>query len=164
MARTGLKGHDIVLTMTFYDNGSLYDPFDIQDVEIYDQQVGGNLLATITPVQVSTGVYTATWSIPSNQASNTYWDQWTYTAISPQLPAEVFRANFIVSGDVSLVAGGNTQTLENRLRIIEKAINDIAVALNNVPTKKQVNAWQVLFQKSLTELQQEIETHEAVGH
>lgn len=163
MARQGLKGEDIVLTMTFYDNGALFDPLVINNVVIYDQQIGGTAQATIVPVRQSLGVWTATWSVPDSQVSANYWDQWTYQAVA-ELSFNVFRSLFIISGNIQLAPGGNTQTLENRIQAIETAINTMAIAINNVPTKKQINSWQVLFQKMLNEIQQDLDTHKAVGH
>jgi len=80
MARTGIAGSTIRLGLKLYANGNLYDPFNISSVKIYDAQTGGTLQDTKVPTHVSTGYYQITWSIPSNLAAGTYWDEWSYEA------------------------------------------------------------------------------------
>lgn len=164
MARQGLKGSTLTLQVVFYENGSLFDPFDVDtNVGIYDMATGGTLVATLTAARVSLGVWEADWTIPDDQTVGTYYDEWGWTAINTMLPTSQ-RNNFVVSSNFVLSPTQNTLTLERRIQTLETAINTMAVAINNVPTKKQINSWQVLFQKMLNEIQQDLDTHKAVGH
>lgn len=158
--RSVLKGETITLAMRFYDNGVLYDPVSVSNVVVYNAATGGSIVTTVTPTRQSIGLWEATWAVPSGQASGTYYDQWTYRAVT-DLSEEVFRANFVVSGTLTLVPSGETQTLELRLQTIESNIEKLALAANNLSTKTQVKQWQLLWQKTLQELQEQLDTHEA---
>jgi hypothetical protein len=76
--------------MSFYSSdgqagstASLYTPFSLSDVVIYDAVSGGNVVASgLTPVEVTTGVYQISWAVGSSQASGTYYDQWAYVPVS----------------------------------------------------------------------------------
>lgn len=164
MTRAVSKGSPITLEAKFYEDGVLFDPYSVTtSVGIYNASAGGTLITTLTATKTATGTWSVTWSVPAGQTSGTYYDEWTWQALSTMTVATQRNA-FTVGSNFTLVPNGNALTLENRLLVIETAINDLATALNNVPTKKQINAWQVLFQKSLNEIQQELDTHEAVGH
>lgn len=82
MARQGQRGSTILLKINFYVNGVLFDPFDVDDVQIYDHEIAGSVVDTITPTHVSVGVYQASFDIPDTLALGTYYDQWTWTAES----------------------------------------------------------------------------------
>ena len=66
--------------MKFYKNGALFTPSSISDVKIYDAETAGTLIATITPVLVSTGIYSFTWT--PTVAGGYYYDEWTWVAVS----------------------------------------------------------------------------------
>ena len=80
MARSGNAGSTINLGVKFFSNGSLFDPYQINDVNIFDAPSGGSLIATLTPVQVSTGHYQISYDIPSYISIGTFYDEWVYTA------------------------------------------------------------------------------------
>lgn len=82
MTRSGNIGERINLVVKFYESGALYDPYDVGDVRIYTAATGGDLLGTVTPTRDSTGIYTATWTIPSSMSPTTLYDSWTWTAES----------------------------------------------------------------------------------
>jgi hypothetical protein len=78
--KRGVQGSPITLILNFYRNGALLNPFNIQDVDILDSSL--SVIATITPVMVSTGKYSVTWNIPAAQATGSYFHQWTWQATS----------------------------------------------------------------------------------
>jgi len=82
MTRIGIIGRTIELGIKFYSNGALFDPFDVGTVKIYDQQTGGSIVATVTPVRVDTGYYVASWAIPSSEVPRSYYDEWVWIAES----------------------------------------------------------------------------------
>ena len=164
MPRQGLRGSDVTLQARFYENGTLFDPFYVDtSVKIYDAPSGGTLVTTLTATKVSTGVWQVVWSIPSSQSTGSYYDEWTFEAVDG-MGNYVQRNEFTVGSNFVLHPVQNTLTFENRLQTIEAAVNQLATALNNVPTKKQLNAISVLLQKLITEVSQELDTHKTVGH
>lgn len=80
MARSGLIGQEIDIGIKFYQNGSLFDPFVVNPVKIFDAASGGNLLATLPVIRLSVGFYQATWDIPDTIDPGTYYDQWEWVA------------------------------------------------------------------------------------
>ena len=82
MARSGLIGQNIDVGIKFYQNGALFDPFEVEAVKIFDAATGGTLLATLPVTRLSTGFYQATWDTPSTLTPGTYYDEWTWTAES----------------------------------------------------------------------------------
>jgi hypothetical protein len=80
MARVGTVNSTIPLRSRFYLNGSLVNPYVVNDVRILTA-VSGTLLDTITPTQVSRGLYQAAWDIPIISAG-TYYDEWSWQAES----------------------------------------------------------------------------------
>lgn len=105
----GRAREDLVITTRFYVNGVLFNPFNISSVEIYDAETGGTLQASLTPVNVSIGEYTATWSIPAGQAAGTYYDRWTWQAqsdMSSQIRVYSFRVDSpVASADSTRTSG-----------------------------------------------------------
>jgi len=82
MTRQGIIGQTISLGIKFYQNGNLYDPFNVEPVRIYDQLTGGNLIATLNPVRLDVGYYNINWDIPSSYVPQSLYDEWTWTAES----------------------------------------------------------------------------------
>jgi len=84
MAVVGIIGQERELFIRFYADGVLYNPFNIQnDVKIYDADVGGTLIATLTPVVfVNAGQYKVLWDIPDALAAGRYYHEWTWEAVS----------------------------------------------------------------------------------
>jgi len=80
MTRSGTIGESVTLGIKFYSNSQLFDPYNVATVVIYDQQTGGNIIASIAPTRVSIGYYQVTWDIPSAYSPASYYDQWTWTA------------------------------------------------------------------------------------
>jgi hypothetical protein len=149
--------------MQFLDNDVLYDPYEIQTVRIYDAAVGGTLITSLTPQKSSVGEYYVDWSIPEEEETGTYWDEWTYKALLT-MDYDVVRATFIVGGPFTVAPTFNTQSLENRLVTLASAINSIQNALNAVPSKREVLAWNAVIQGLIRDLENELETHIQVGH
>ncbi|KKM27493.1 hypothetical protein LCGC14_1574160 [marine sediment metagenome] len=81
MSVVGIIGNEIELYARFYDTGVLFDPFEIQDVGIYDADVGGTLLDTLTPIRISTGIYQVIWDISDSLNQGKYYHEWTWRAI-----------------------------------------------------------------------------------
>ena len=79
MARQGNVGSDITLKYNFYVNGNLFDPFQVNDIDIYD---GGFVIDTITPTRTSLGTYQIVYSIPDSLAVGTYYDKLSWVAES----------------------------------------------------------------------------------
>jgi hypothetical protein len=92
---SGIQGQPHNIHVTFRADGSLYDPFFIANVDIYDVAVGGVPIASLTPSNVSLGLWRATWNIPISQTPKTYYDQWTWRAASG-LTLKVQRYKFDV--------------------------------------------------------------------
>jgi len=80
MARSGLIGQEIDVGIKFYENGSLFDPFTVNAVRIYDAASGGNLIAVLPVTRLSTGFYQATWDSPKTLDAGVYYDQWEWVA------------------------------------------------------------------------------------
>lgn len=76
----GRVGETVTLTTRFYSNGVLFDPYSVVSVKVYDDEAGTNLVATLSAVHVSTGVYTASWSIAVGLAPKLYYDTWVWQA------------------------------------------------------------------------------------
>lgn len=85
--RSGQAGQSVTLGIKFYDNGSLFDPFNVGDTEVFAVANGGSpILDGYTPVRVSIGFYQVTIALPSTLAPGTYYDEWTWTAFDGMLP------------------------------------------------------------------------------
>ena len=82
MARGGRINSTIVLQVKFYLNGALIDPSTLGNVRIMNAKSGGSVLATLTPVNVSTGLYKASWTPSADVLPGVYYDEWTWTAES----------------------------------------------------------------------------------
>lgn len=86
MARTGPINSPIILKVKFYNNGTLFTPFDVDSVKIYDVATGTPTpLATLVPTSPSTGNYEVSWDALDSSPSllpGTYYDEWTWTAQS----------------------------------------------------------------------------------
>lgn len=94
MSRGGSVGTTVTLEVRFYQDGSLYNPFVVGDVNIYDSFSGGSLVAgPITPANISTGVYQVDWDIPAGQTPGDYYDEWSWTPASGD-PVESTRFTF----------------------------------------------------------------------
>jgi hypothetical protein len=79
MSRGGSVGTTVTLEARFYQAGSLYDPFSVDDVDIYDLFSGGTAVATaLSPTNPSVGVYQVEWDIPAGQTPAFYYDEWKW--------------------------------------------------------------------------------------
>lgn len=164
MAREGTKGSSFEFRARFYQDDELFDPVSVStSVRIYDAATGGTLIATVTAARESTGVWVATWSIPEDQASATYYDEWTWQA-EASLGTAVQRNQFSVVSNYTLYPVQNSQALEYRLQAIETAINNIQTALNNVPTKRQLAALNAVLTAAINDVQENLDNHIEVGH
>lgn len=97
----GRVGNSIILTTRFYSNGTLFNPNSISSVKVYDAETGGNLIATLTPTNVSVGVYEAVWSIPLGTTPKVYFDRWVWKAqadMAEQTRAYSFRVDGAIAG------------------------------------------------------------------
>lgn len=159
-ARYAYPGETIVIGLVFLDDlGQEYSPASIDPVRIYDAEVGGNLIDTLSVSQISTGRYTATWQIPSNLAVGLYYDEWTYVSATG-LAANKIRAQIQVDQPKPALIAVQSN-LEARLLSIEKRIYALQTAVNNVAYKKDLNAINLLMQKTDNELDQKIQTLDA---
>lgn len=99
MARVGKVGKPITLEVKFFENGTLFTPFSVEDVQIFSQAVGGIPLATLTPIETSTGVFEVTWNVPTTILAGEYFDEWTWTPDSGD-PSITQRYNFTLVAQV----------------------------------------------------------------
>jgi hypothetical protein len=102
--REGKAGEAIEFGQKFYQNGVLTNPYLVADVKIYDAAVGGTLLDTVTPSNVGTGEYDASWTPSGSQDAGTYYDEWTVTSVAGEA-TNSFRNEIAVLADT--VAIGN---------------------------------------------------------
>jgi len=80
MSRGGSVGTTVTLEARFYQDAFLYDPFNIDTVDIYDAFVGGTEVASdLVPTKIGTGIYQISWDIPAGQAPGFYYDFWNWT-------------------------------------------------------------------------------------
>lgn len=82
MSRQGKIGKTVSLGIKFYQNGVLFDPFYVAPVNIYNQNTGGSIIATVNPTRMDTGYYVANWDIDSSYAAQTLYDEWVWVAES----------------------------------------------------------------------------------
>jgi len=83
MAVVGIIGQERELFVRFYENGVLFNPFDILDVNIYDAETGGTLIAgPLTPQLVNVGQYKVIWDIPDTVVAGRYYHEWTWQAVA----------------------------------------------------------------------------------
>lgn len=104
MSRTGPINSPIQLCVNFYENGTLFDPYNVASVKIYDVATGSPTpLATLTPDGYSTGVYCVTWNALATSSSlepGTYYDEWTWTGQSG-MPSKSQRYSFTLTAATS---------------------------------------------------------------
>jgi hypothetical protein len=79
---SGEVGRNITLGSKFFDNGTLFDPYEIVSVQILSARVGGTVLATLIPTKVSDGVYEVSWLIPANTTVGLLYIGWTWRALA----------------------------------------------------------------------------------
>lgn len=154
MARKGLVGSSIVLEVKFYQNAVLFDPFSVSNVEIFSVPSGGTSIATLGPTRISTGVYRATWSIPTTQTPGKYYDEWTFVAYSG-LDSDSQRLEFQVTTQTTLVTQ-EINSFENRLQVLEKNVEVIVKALSNLVTRKELKNVQLLLTKTDDDLEDRV--------
>lgn len=95
----GRAGSAITITSSYYKNGTLTDPFNVANVDIYDAETGGSTVATgLVPSNTATGSYTVSWTPASSQAAGTYYSQWKATANSGDSQNTSPRSPVIVLG------------------------------------------------------------------
>ena len=85
MPRSGPINVPIQLSVQFFQNGSLFDPFSVGPVRIFENAVGGTPLATLTPDSYQTGIFSVTWDALATSSSlqpGTYFDEWDWVAES----------------------------------------------------------------------------------
>lgn len=98
MSRTGISGQTLTLGVKFYNNGTLFSPFYVGSVKIYDAETGGNLIAILTPSEVSSGFFQADWNIPESTATGAYYDSWTWVA-QDGMSSNVRRYSFSITNE-----------------------------------------------------------------
>jgi len=118
----GRVGSSVILITRFYANGALFNPYAISSVAVYDAETGGNLVATLTPTNTSTGVYEAVWSIPVGQAPSVYFDRWTWQAQS-DMPVQVRTYSFRVDGSYADSSADTPRRIIGPLFVTSKEIN-----------------------------------------
>lgn len=96
MARTGVIGQNIVVGIKFYENGTLFDPYEVRDVNIFPSEFGGTALSTISAVRVSQGFYQATWPADDSLLPGKYYDQWEWVA-EEGISSHIQRYSFTVT-------------------------------------------------------------------
>ena len=89
-----LFGESVTLTVEFGVNGVLYDPFDVDTVDILDPS--DTVMNTLAPVRISTGRYAVTYTVPAAGPAGTWKHRWTYTAESG-MSAHTFTYSFAVT-------------------------------------------------------------------
>ena len=85
LLRNGPINVPIILCIKFYENGSLFTPFSVGPARIYDQAIGGTLLATLTPDAYGVGEFCYTWDALATSTSLTpgiYYDEIDWVAES----------------------------------------------------------------------------------
>jgi hypothetical protein len=140
-ARIADPGSTIRLTVSFFNNGVLFDPFSVSDVNIFDQAVGGSIVFTATPVKTAVGVYHIDYPIPAATANGLFFfDEWTWAATAAT-GSKIQRYCFLTGavGDVFASApSGGPLTFELRFQTLEAAVADLACAFNNVAKRKEL--------------------------
>ena len=159
--RIANPGDTIRLTVSFYKNGVLFEPYSISDVKIYDDETGGTLITTLTPVSNITGVYYVDYPIPLETPPDTVlFDEWTWQA-TVTLAQKVIRYNFLVGivggtsegGSYTSVASG-IGDIEARLQMLEGAYSDILSLLNTKVVMRPAMLGLVsIFNRQIQELQ-----------
>ena len=107
MARSGAAGTTIGIGLRFYLNGNLYDPYSVSASSIYTSEVGGTLVATITPTHVSIGFFDVLYSAPATLTPGTYWQEVTYVAELGMAPTAK-RYSFSVTPENVAEEGGSS--------------------------------------------------------
>lgn len=110
MSRQGVAGTTIILEYKFFVNGALFDPYQFNSVVIWNQSTGGDILATLTPLRISLGIYQASYDIPLNFPSETLYDEITWIAESG-MPSKVQRYNFQVLASTISASNNGTQAV-----------------------------------------------------
>jgi hypothetical protein len=80
--RGGEIGKLITLKVKFFENGVLFNPYNIVSVSIKTARNGGSTLATLTPTNISTGIYSISWTIPADTSLGLLYDHWNWQAQS----------------------------------------------------------------------------------
>lgn len=93
----GRVGESVTLTIRFFSNGVLFNPYSVISAKIYDNENATNLIATLSPTQISTGVWQAVWTIPTGTTPKIYFDQWVWQAQS-DMPTQTRTYSFRVDG------------------------------------------------------------------
>ena len=140
-ARIADPGSTIRLTVSFFQNGVLFDPVIVADVNIFDQAVGGSIVFTATPIKTVVGVYHIDYPIPAGTATGLFFfDEWTWTA-TIAAGAKIQRYCFLTGavGDIFASApSGGPLTFELRFQTLELAVANLSCAFNNVAKRKEL--------------------------
>jgi hypothetical protein len=138
-------GTTIRLTVSFFKNGVLFDPFNISTVTIFDAPSGGNGVYNATPIKSSTGIYYIDYPIPGNTETGIFfYDEWTWIATETS-GTKVQRYSFLTgtasgTGEIfSSEPSGGALTLELRIQALEKTTNEVVKALNKVAKRKEIS-------------------------
>jgi hypothetical protein len=99
MTARGKAGTAITILSTYYENGSVADPFNVANVDIYDAATGGSTVDTgLVPSNPAVGSYSVTWTPNAALAAGTYYSQWKATANSGESEDTSPRSPVIVLG------------------------------------------------------------------
>lgn len=86
MSRSGPANAQLTIKAKFYRNGVPFNPYSISDVRIYDVATGHPApIATLTPIQESTGIYYVTFYASDyglSEEARTLYDEWSWVAES----------------------------------------------------------------------------------
>ena len=111
MTRTGTIGNEIELGIKFYNNGALFDPYDVGVVKIYTTESGVTSIASMSPTRISIGYYQISWSTPDTLSEGIYYDEWTWTAESI-MASKAQRYCFTLTEESSITGTPDTPSAE----------------------------------------------------
>lgn len=82
MSRSAAVNTQITLRVRFLENGVPFTPYSVSAVNIYAVAVGGVAIASLTPTEEETGLYSVAFSASDYGITSavTLYDEWTWTA------------------------------------------------------------------------------------
>lgn len=79
--RGGSAGNIITLGVKFFANGILFDPFEVENVKIFNQPTFSTpLIAELIPTRVSIGFYQVQFETDADLEPGAYFDEWVWVA------------------------------------------------------------------------------------
>lgn len=99
VSRGGIIGQTVRLQVEFTESSidpstiALFTPYQVQDVDIYSTSSGGTPIATLTPTQISTGIFEIEWIPPASLDQGIYYDEWKWISVAGK-SVRIQRYNF----------------------------------------------------------------------